>query len=211
MNEEERCRVNIKPYLSYFRKFHIFLGTSFFLIGLFLLYAVSENAAGIFMGTYPIAAYIYFIFTSSKYSFQPEKKSTGIAAVIVLGSTLFLVILLLVFGFKESKLVILENEILISGMYGETLNYNDILAVHLIDSLPKIKMKSNGFALGEINKGYFKTSDGERIKLLLNSNQKPLLLFTKQNGEKVFFSSKIKSNSDILNDVKSAIEQKESN
>lgn len=207
MNEEERRQVDIKSYISYFRKFHIFLGISFLLIGLFLFYVIHENAAGIFVGIYPILAYIYFIITGSKYSKQHVKKTTRNGAVIVLGFTFLFVVVLFIYGLNENKLFLNESKIRISGMYGETINHGDIVAVELIDSMPKIKFKSNGFAIGEIHKGYFKTNEGERVKLILNSNQKPLIVFYKLNGEKLFFSSKGEENKNIIDEINSILKK----
>src|SRR5690606_38169549 len=68
MSGEERKKVNIKEYIPYFKKFHIFLGASFLVFGLALTYFIDEIAGGIFLAVYPILAYIYFIVSSSKYS-----------------------------------------------------------------------------------------------------------------------------------------------
>ena len=62
MSENERKNIDIKSYIPYFRNFHVFLGISLFIIGAFLYYYVDSDWSGIFMGTYPFLAYIYFIF-----------------------------------------------------------------------------------------------------------------------------------------------------
>jgi hypothetical protein len=61
LSEEERRAVALRPYLAYFRKFHLFLGVSFLLVGLALTYLVGERAGGWFMVGYPVLAYAYFI------------------------------------------------------------------------------------------------------------------------------------------------------
>src|SRR5690606_12589644 len=67
MSKAEQDQVDIKTYITYFRKFHLFLGTSFFLIGMLLIYSGFENETSIFIVAYPLLAYIYFIATSTKY------------------------------------------------------------------------------------------------------------------------------------------------
>jgi predicted aspartyl protease len=67
--------------------------------------------------------------------------------------------------------------------------------------LPKITLKTNGFALGTIKKGYFKIDNGEIVKIILNSDNKPLILFTKTDGKKIYYSAKDKSNKEVVNEV----------
>lgn len=68
MSEEKRRQLDIQPFLLYFRKFHIFLGLSFFIISSILIYVVSEKAGGLFISIYPILAYLYFFWSSAKYT-----------------------------------------------------------------------------------------------------------------------------------------------
>lgn len=204
MSEEDRKKVDIKAYLTYFKNFHIFLGISFLVLGSGLIYLISENAGGIFLAVYPILAYIYFISASSKYSSGLSTKwnKTGI---LVLSGTLVLVVGLLGYGFKENKLTINSNEIELSGSYGEKIAQSEIESIELISQLPEISLKINGFALGTINKGYFKTKNGEIVKLILDSDNKPIILFTKTDGKKVYYSSKNTPNKEFVDEIRKAM------
>lgn len=201
MSEAERTKVDIKSYLPYFKKFHLFLGISFIVIGLLLHYAVGESASGIFIGVYPILAYIYFMRESNKYWKGTSNKWNKIGLYVLVG-TLILVIGLLAMGFKENPVIISANNIQFKGSYGETLSASDIESVTLVDHLPKIISKTNGFALGSIRKGYFKTKEGENVKLILNSECKAYLLFTKTSGDKIYFSPKEKPTVEIYKEIK---------
>lgn len=201
MSGEERKKVNIKEYIPYFKKFHIFLGVSFLVFGLALTYYLDEIAGGIFLTVYPILAYIYFIATSSKYSGGLGAKRNRIG-VVVLGGTLIFVIGLLGYGFKENTLRYGPDIIELEGSYGETLNGSEIKSIELVDRLPKISLKTNGFAIGTVRKGYFRSENGEIIKLILNSDSKPYILFTKLNGQKIYFSAKKESNREIVEGMK---------
>ena len=66
MSDEERQNVDLKNYMLYFKKFHVFLAISFLGFGL-AIYWVNINAAGVFLGVYPILAYGYFIATSARF------------------------------------------------------------------------------------------------------------------------------------------------
>lgn len=201
MSEAERTKVDIKSYIPYFKKFHLFLGVSFIAIGLLLHFAIGESASGIFIGVYPILAYIYFIRESNKYWKGSSSKWNKIG-LYVLVATLILVVGLLAMGFKENQIVIAPDSVQFQGSYGETLSASDIESVTLVDHLPKITSKTNGFALGSVKKGYFKTKEGEKVKLILNSDSKAYLLFTKTNGDKIYFSAKEKPSIDLYNEIK---------
>ena len=204
LNEEERKRFDLKKYLLYFRKFHLALGVSLLVLGLLLHYGISETASGMFLGVYPIIAYIYFILKSNTYWTGKQNRWNKIGIYILI-ATLALIIGLLAMGLKESKLQITHNEIKFLGVYGETLRPRDIKSIGLTNTLPKITSKSNGFALGDTRKGHFRTQDGEAVKLILNSNTKPYLLITKINNEKIYFSSKDNSNWPYFHQLEEAL------
>jgi len=204
MSEEDRKNVDIKTYIPYFKKFHIFLGISFLILGTAFTYLIGENAGGIFLAVYPILAYIYFIAASSKYSNGLNTKWNK-AGIIVLIGTLLFVTGLLGYGLKDSRLTFDSQHIVFKGSYGETLAPYEIQSVELVSQLPEITLKTNGFALGMIKKGYFKTKKGEVVKLILNSDSKPLILLTKTNGKKIYYSAKDKSNKELINDMKKTL------
>ncbi|MDX2442337.1 MAG: hypothetical protein QNK30_00930 [Bacteroidales bacterium] len=75
----------------------------------------------------------------------------------------------------------------------------------MVDQLPEIRFKKNGFALGSVNNGYFKTKDGLAIKLIINSEAQPFILFIKKSGDKIYFSAKDTSPADIYDELKGSL------
>ena len=63
----------------------------------------------------------------------------------------------------------------ISEEYGMNIYKNNIKSIKLVSSYPKIISKSNGFTLGYIKKGIFKTNKNTEVKLLINSQKIPLI------------------------------------
>jgi hypothetical protein len=168
---------------------------------------VGQNAAGIFLAVYPIVAYIYFMWSSTRLTISvhaPRQRLT----LIILAGTLIFVLALLVLGFKEDQLIVTGSTMEISGLYGEKLELNDILSIELVQHVPPIKMKTNGFALGTINKGYFKTVDGQVVKLIMNSNATPCILILKSDGKRIYFSSKSIPNSKLFESLKQALPER---
>ncbi len=113
------------------------------------------------MGVFPIIAYIYFIPTSNKYAKGSVQKGNKFAIVVLFASLIF-VVSLLYYGFRFDELLIEKDSIEIKGFFGEQVKYEDIEKIEMVSSFPKISYKINGFALGEINKGYFMTSEREK-------------------------------------------------
>jgi hypothetical protein len=125
--------------------------------------------------------------------------------VIVLVATLIFVVGLFFQGFKEDQLTFDPEKVEFHGSYGEEISISEIRSVELADQLPNIVRKTNGFALGVIRKGYFKTKEGEQVKLILNSDRQPYLLLTKMDATKIYFSVKEGSNEDVYDELKRTI------
>lgn len=93
LSDEERKKVNIRAYLQFFRRFHIFLGISYFLFGL-LLHLVSENATGVFMAIYPILSYIYLLWKGNRY-FRNATGKLNRLGIFILSFTLVFILILI--------------------------------------------------------------------------------------------------------------------
>lgn len=201
MPEAERSKINLEDYIPYFRKFHLFLGVSFLILGFTITYLLGEIAGGVFMAVYPIVGYIYFIITGTKRIRGNVNKSHKLV-VIFLASTLLLIVFSLALGFRDNEIQIQQNQIEISGQYGETIAFDDIKQIEIVQQLPLIKSKVHGFALGHIKKGYFRTAEGQKVKLIINSTHNPILCITTREGNLIYYSGQTKSNPEFLNELK---------
>lgn len=203
--EGEKQNFDIAGYLTHFRKFHIFLGISTLIFGLVIYYWIDPDWSGIFLGTYPMLAYVYLIWSGRKYSKALNKKQQRKSK----GAMIFMVLVFLAisamfwYSMSENQIVIHPEVIKIKGDYGMELKVNEIKSIELVDAQPQSTVKTNGFALQTIKKGYFKTKDGEKIKLLLNSAASPVILITTHKGERIYYSAKNKSNQLIFDQLKS--------
>ncbi len=200
MSEQERQAFDIKSYIPAFRKFHLFLGSSLFAAGTAILILLGEGAAGIFMTAYPLLAYIWFMWIGIKYNRGQRSKWDRIGIAII-GIALIFIMTLLAIGMRDSKIIVTSEEISIEGVYGETISVSEIETICLTDSLPLISLRTNGFSLGKIRKGYFKTVNGEKVKLMLNTESKPFLRIEKKTGEKLYLSSDNIPNQTIYNEI----------
>lgn len=201
LSETQRKKVDIKSYVPAFRKFHIFLAASFLIVGLIIAYVIGEDVAGIFMGVYPIVAYGYFMVISRKYFKGRNSRWQNVGLIVMAGALIFVTGVFYT-GLRESRIVLTDGEITLTGSYGETLRAAAIERVELVTGLPEITLKTNGFALGKVRKGYFKTDDGTIVKLILNKDQSSYLLLTKADHSMIYFSAKDTSNEQVFNDMK---------
>src|SRR5690606_13530263 len=207
MSEVEREKFDIKNYIPYFRKFHIFLGVSLFIIGIILYFFVSQDWSGIFMGTYPILAYVYFIWKGNKFYKETSKKHNlkTIISMIIIFIVFFGISGMFYYSLQDNFLEVNENSIKIEGDYGIEILKNDIKSIELVNELPEISIKTNGFALEKVKKGHFKTKNGEKVRLLINTINPPFIYITSSNNEKIYYSSKEISNQTIYNRISEGI------
>lgn len=197
MTEQARKEVDIVSLVTFFRRFHLFLGISFIIGGLTLTKVTGTNAGGIFLAVYPILAYIYYFIQSRRHSGMAYSSINKVGMYVLIAALVF-ILFLFGYGIMENKLLINQETIEFKGSYGELIPLKEIEYIEMTNTLPDINMKINGFALGEVHKGYFRTSDGERIKLLLNSDQIPFILVFKKSGERIFYSAKKEMNEEMF-------------
>ncbi|QNF35098.1 DUF3784 domain-containing protein [Adhaeribacter swui] len=201
LSEADKKKFYLAGYIPFFRKFHIFLGLSFFLIGLLVHTFISENAGGVFVGVYPILAYLYFIWSSQKFSGNVFAKQTKVGLVIGVAALAF-VIGIFGLAFKENQLLINPQSIELTGVYGELIPISDIESIALVAQLPAITIRKNGFAASSVRKGYFGTRAGKKVKLLMHTKNPPFIQITKKNGEQIFFAAKDKPSDEIFRELK---------
>lgn len=163
-----------------------FLGNSMFIIAGILLamfvFVLFELRNSI-LATIVIAA-IYFVFMAiyaQRFNKNKADKRKGvIVMVVILALTSAFIVPIFIFGGQETEIVVDQQEIKIKGMYGTTLAQADLLNVQLVDQIPRILMRTNGYAVGSVLKGNFKVEELGNVKLYLMSDQGPYLIIQDQ-------------------------------
>lgn len=111
--------------------------------------------------------------------------STGILAASIAGIAAFMAV-----SSGEPKVEFGEETITFTGLYGQQIRYDDISDLMIMDTLPAITLRTNGFALGNILKGHFRTNNSETCILLVNTDHSPYLYIGLNDGKKIYFNSK---------------------
>lgn len=92
------------------------------------------------------------------------------------------VIILFILPYQETEVEIFDHQMIISGIYSETLSIDQIDKAEFLQYYPPVKLKTNGFALTNLKKGWFKLESGEKVKLFINDMSGPFLkIYTNQN------------------------------
>jgi hypothetical protein len=134
-----------------------------------------------FMIVFLLGGLIYL----SKYEIPKKRKRSylinSVLFVVVIGfisATMFL-------GYQDHKLIPKNDSFEITGMYGDEWKYQDILRVELMEEMPEVTWKQNGFGLSTMAKGYFKVKEYGSSLLFIHKNSSPYLYIELKN-KKIF-------------------------
>ncbi|WP_106830670.1 PH domain-containing protein [Parabacteroides pacaensis] len=98
-----------------------------------------------------------------------------LASVCFIGSFYFML--------RAPKIVIQENALFISGMYGQTIPLNDIRSVQLEESFPP-GIRTNGVGgIGGIRKGHFNLKGIGPCMVYTRTTEAPFIYLTKTDGK----------------------------
>jgi hypothetical protein len=201
LSKADREKFDIVGYLKIFKRYHIFLGATL-LPGVLLIQLVSEVAASTFMIMYILGGYLVFMIRTRSFSMNTKNQKTSLyISMTIMVITVIGVGYLLAIGFRDNPFEIKGDMIEIKGYYGVEINRSELLSVEVLEELPPIKIKTNGFAAGGYSKGNFKTKDGRKVKLQTNGKTKPYLLLKTKTGE-IYYSSAGESAQQLAEEIK---------
>ncbi|NDV82884.1 hypothetical protein D0T87_12965 [Bacteroides sp. 51] len=108
----------------------------------------------------------------------------------ILGGVIAIIVFVVVVRIHstEANVSIEGEEIRIEGSYGERFSLDDLSQVNLVDTLPVIKSRTDGYSFASVKKGYFRTESGERIKLFLHVADGPFLKIQRKDDIPVFIN-----------------------
>ena len=95
MTHEERKKFNMKAFIPYFKKFHIFLGISTIMLGLLINILINNKASIIALALYSISAYIYFIIKSNRFYIDEPPISSKLALIFLSIILVFLTVIII--------------------------------------------------------------------------------------------------------------------
>ena len=124
----------------------------------------------------------------------------------ILGLVIVFVIGLIAYGYIPSKAIINNDNIKFTGMYGFEMNVSEIDNIELSDTIPTIKMRTNGFSFGVVDKGFFNLDKFGKTRLLIHSDQAPFLIISKSDADKIIINFRDKTETEqIFEEIKMLI------
>ncbi len=177
MSEEERKSFDIVGFIKDFKKVCLLTGLTIPIV-YYLFYFFSQPEYGFIFVIIIISLILpYLLYLGKKYRKDSYFTSSskffffGIYGIIIF----VFPVLLIWYGLCDNNIEFLESNLVISGMYGQEIKYNEIKNVSLEDYIPKTTIRTNGFALGRHLKGYYETANGKTIKLYVELRKPPYL------------------------------------
>lgn len=194
MNKEKKANVDVESLGKLMGMYGYLNGLVFLIVG--ILYGLNIKISGALAFGFFIISTVYLLVKAQKYDhnlfdeegkFKKSAKKELIIPLVIAGVVLIGVSILMVFSLKPTKISYLEEGLEIHGMYGETYAWEEIESFELLESLPKIEMRTNGSAVGSHLKGYFRTTEYGKVKLFVNAKTPPYVYFSVE-GNKVIFN-----------------------
>ncbi len=116
-----------------------------------------------------------------------HKPYMGLAITILI---LAIVGLFSAFESRDSKIIIGNEKLKISDLYGISIPYESIVSADTIQSMPAIEFRTNGFSLGNVCKGHFKLQDNKKAFLSVNFKYPPFIEINLKDGRVVYFNTR---------------------
>ena len=186
MTEEEKAQVNAEGLAKAIGWMCYVLAVLFIGMGLLMEFELWD-----FLWVVTVAIIIvplYFVFYSRRF-YPKGMKSTGTGSpkvkkisTIITVVTLIGAGIIIYFSMQPTKFDVDSGGFTISGMYGDTMSWEEMSGIQLVEELPEIAVRTNGFSIGSKSKGNFKFKNGDKAKLFVDKSVPAFITFT-WNGE----------------------------
>lgn len=174
LSEEERNQMKLSEYIDFFKIFHFTVGLLIVVLSIVFYLIKLIDFIGFTLVFFSLAGYTFFIFKSQFY-YPPQRRKPFIISFYVMLIVSIGVLVMFIVPYQKTDIEIFNNQLKISGIYGEEIPIDQIQSFQIIDELPAIKIKTNGFAMNNLKKGWFKTWEGEKVKLIIDDMNGPFL------------------------------------
>lgn len=153
----------------------------------------------------------YIMIKSQKYdknAFGPDgrmKKGTKHTIgyfIGFMGIILVLIVSLNLYGAKEPDITVNNECIQIDGMYASKVGKEDIYEVVLLDSIPIVQRKDNGFDFGNILRGNFTLENIGKGKLYINNGKPPYVYLKLRNGYVIINYKNSDKTQELYNEIR---------
>ena len=176
-SEEKRKNIDIKGLQELCCKSMVCGGLGLILVGI-TNYFVKGNWSLYALIMITVAMTGYMMARTRRYDKNPQSKKEMTIAATIMALSLFLVVGLFIGGKMENKITLDENNLTIGGMYGFTIAKENIDTIYMamMNELPKVKMRTNGYNDGQVAKGNFRLDEWGACKLFIHNAKEPVIV-----------------------------------
>lgn len=170
--EEERRNIDIKGLQMMY--FGVLLVSGVLLMGVGVLnYFVKGSWSVYALLVVLLSMSGYMMYVQKRYDHNQSSSKKRVWSGVLLVVTVLLVIGVFCVGKQENRMELGAESLVIGGMYGEKIELSDIDTVYMsrLADLPNVEVRLNGYADGEVMKGYFRLTDWGKCKLLVHDVQ----------------------------------------
>ena len=116
---------------------------------------------------------------------------------------LLVVALVVIPNYRETKVQFENDTFQIKGTYGVTIRIKDIEQVDTVSAIPKISLRTNGYAFGKTRIGNFRFTDGSNAKLFVKKGFGPFVVINSKERVPVYINFEDKQKTiDLYNRLK---------
>jgi hypothetical protein len=112
----------------------------------------------------------------------------SIISIFIFVVALAVVIFLIQGSLAKSSYSFANNNLTISGQFGVTINLSGATANHELSKVPTTETKTNGSAIGKIEKGNFKINGSEVYLNVMDKDASGYILITDKQGSKYYIN-----------------------
>lgn len=210
MSKEKRKNVDTEG-LGRFMGNFLFLLAGIIFLGALLIFMGYKTIGIIITTILPFILIPYVIIKSQKYdknSLEPDgsmKKSTKLTIGFFIGLMAIILIFitcLCAYGAFEPTITVKDEYITIGGMYASTVHTEDIIEVVLLDSIPRVLRKNNGFDFGNILKGNFSLENIGKGRLYINNGKSPYVYLKLEKGYVIINFKNSEKTQELYNEIR---------
>lgn len=174
--QKERDKINVKAYSRFMRNCFFLMGGLIILVSSILTWLKMSHAIGTSVLVILIIGVFLTIFLSRKYSKGVTSSRINTTSLWIVLITIFSVVLISIYVAEPAGVGVKDNVLYITGVYGMSIPLEKVTKVEILDTLPSVRMRTNGLSFGKFHKGNYRMENIGRVKLYLHSGKPPYLV-----------------------------------
>ncbi|WP_462413331.1 DUF3784 domain-containing protein [Neobacillus sp. Marseille-QA0830] len=125
----------------------------------------------------------------SRYDVPRKRKQSYLISTSLFVAVMALIGVIMYQGYKDYQLTLQKQTFEITGPYGDKWSYQDVKQVELLDKMPEVTYRQNGFGVSTMLKGKFKVENYGNALLFIRKNSPPYI-YIETSKQNLFINAK---------------------